>query len=242
VPDKISAYSEPFFDILVDQQDRLHMVYSDSVVFTGFYYRGTRAASQEVVVYIQQPITIPDDATKPTLAWNFRLVSADSWLQTGIAITVTQGLTATRLFSTHTSLGWSFGWADLSQWAGKTVDVRFALEQAAGESYVQLLLDDISVGDWLTPQVESVTPDDISANEPLTVQINGQNFISTPTVKLGNVVASQVTWQDENTLYASFAGGLPPGLHTLWVTNPSGLAAVYTVKVGDIIYLPGQYK
>ena len=143
----------------------------------------------------------------------------------------------------HGQVDWSSFWIDLSEWQGQHVTLTMQLEQAVGEPFSRLRLDDISIGSWLTPQISSVSPSQIPPETYLPVTISGENFIDTPSVTVGGLLASQVNMVDEHTLIALLPSVLVPGIYPLVVTNPGGQQAVYpALNVGEHIFIPLTMK
>jgi hypothetical protein len=129
----------------------------------------------------------------------------------------------------------------MSQWAGQTVTVTFTLHQAANEPYVRFLLDDVSLGSWLTPVPTSVDITHIPLpSDPIQITITGENFIEGATVALNDLSLENVQWIDEYTLLATVPANIPPGRYNLWVTNPGGQASVLAgaVIAGQEVFLP----
>jgi hypothetical protein len=84
----------------------------------------------------------------------------------------------------------------------------------------------------------SVSPNQGYNYQPTTITISGTDFVATPTVLLGNVPLTNVTFVDGGTLTASVPADLPGGAYTLTVTNPdsqsASLASAFTVLMsGD---------
>jgi uncharacterized repeat protein (TIGR01451 family) len=76
----------------------------------------------------------------------YELRSAVPACDSAFAVNITGGVTTTQVFSTTGGTPWSHEWVDLGAWAGQTVTVTFALQQAVGDAYALLALDDITVG------------------------------------------------------------------------------------------------
>ena len=121
-----------------------------------------------------------------------------------------------------------------------TVTVTLVLDQADDEPLVNVFLDDVTLGSWLTPVIDQVDPPLVGNGSGAYVTLTGENFIQTPGVKLNGVPAVSVEWLDENQIRFQIPAGLPPGIYNLTVTNPGGQEAVQpgAFQFGHLIYAP----
>ena len=160
-------------------------------------------------------------------------------------VTLSQAAGTTTLFTTDLGAsGWRHQPIDLSPWAGQTVTLTFLLHQEAGGTLPELDLDEVSLGDWLTPRVSAVEPVDLGLiHPPVQLTIHGENFISKPQVWIDSqlVPANQITYvSDTNLTVTLTSASLPPGGHTLKVVNPGGQAGALAgaFQSGAPIFLP----
>ncbi len=94
--------------------------------------------------------------------------------------------------------------------------------------------------DPLVPTVSAVSPAAAFNDVDVRVTITGTDFAadasSTPTVMIGAIPLSDVTWVDTQTLTANVPFGAEPGTYALTVTNPGGgigtLVDAFTVSAG----------
>jgi Tol biopolymer transport system component len=224
--------------LALDSTSAISIVWAD---YDTLNYRTTARAQNGGAGFISQQISLPPNLNHPTLDFMYNLDAPAVWEQSAFNVTVTDDLTTTALLSTTADLGWSHFWADLSAWAGQSISVTFGLHQAVGDPYVQLSLDNISAGAWLTPVLQAVTPKqigDISGSPAIT--ITGDNFINPVKVRLNNITMTDVVLVDEHTLQITLPASLPPGVYNVWVTNPDGQAGVIPqgFQAGQFIYLP----
>ncbi len=149
-------------------------------------------------------------------------------------------LSTTQIFSSHTTTPWKLGWVDMSAWQSQTVSVTFALQQAAGDTPMQVYLDEVALGSWQTPVPQVATPNQFEVGASVPITITGENFIATPVVKLGDTALPDVRWIDEKTWVATLPATLPAGRYVLQVVNPSGQTAFAQtiVTVGKQTYMP----
>jgi photosystem II stability/assembly factor-like uncharacterized protein len=102
------------------------------------------------------------------------------------------------------------------------------------------------VNQIISPSVIAIDPVSAPNDLDTSVTITGTDFTTDlsgtpPTVLLGSVTLTHVTWVDGTTITATVAWGLDPGVYSLTVTNPDGgsggLANAFTVTQGI-----GQWK
>lgn len=188
-----------------------------------FYTSQLAIANQDST--ISQSVELTNDLHQPTLAFTYRLEGQENGAASSfnVDLTPSSGETIT-IWSANELTDWQHAWVDLSPWLGQTVNLTFRTHQAAGEALISTELDDVSVGSWNTPLVESVSPDqhNVWDHTPTTLTIKGSNFIAMPTVKLGEIDLQDVVWVDENTLQVPLPDNFPEGLWDLTVTNPGG--------------------
>ena len=139
---------------------------------------------------------------------------------------------------------WQHHWVDLTPWQGQTITLSFNNQTDLRKEGTLTYLDEIAIGEWLTPIVTSATPASIPARTGTTFTITGENFIHGATVKLNNTPASSVTWVDEHTLTVTLDAGLFPGLYDVWVVNPGGQenVKISAVQIGEPFYLPAVMR
>ncbi len=232
-----NAYSN--FSIAIDNNDFLHVAWGSG---SEIRHATPPTTPQNGYASLSQTITIPAELHKPTISFMHQLVGDAPWSASGYTLSVTHGPTTTQvLSSTTTAETWTLDWADMSQWAGQTVTITFTLHQAANEPYVRFLVDDVSLGSWLTPVPTSVDIPHIPLpTGPVQITITGENFIEGATVALNDISLENVQWIDEHTLLATVPANIPPGRYNLWVTNPGGQASVLAgaVIAGQEVFLP----
>src|SRR5512138_256434 len=111
-------------------------------------------------------------------------------------------------------------WVDLSPWVGQKITVRFALNQAQRSPQLTAEIDDVSVGSWTTPVIQSISPNRMLLPFPAStlITIQGENFMGSaatpPVVKLnGQPVA--VTWVNDHRLQFSIPSSQALGIYDL---------------------------
>lgn len=224
--------------IAIDPANKTSLVWAE---YEWVYFRSTALAEQAEAVSLLQSFHIPDQAHAPTLAFSYGLDSLGNIDDSTFDLAVTHGLTTTQVVSSSVATDWTHRWLDLAPWAGQTITVTFRLNQAAAEPLAHLRLDDVSAGSWLTPVVQDVSPAQIAEGWGSGVlTITGENFIPTPSVRLGDAELLNVLWLDENTLQATVPGNLPFGLYDVWVVNPGGQEAAIPsgFRAGAVTYIP----
>jgi hypothetical protein len=113
-------------------------------------------------------------------------------------------------------------------------------------------LDEVSIGSWLTPAPQAVTPDQIDVWTSTVITITGENFITIPPgtlaierplVHLNNIPLTDVHWVNSTTLTAT-TPTLPLDIYDVVVTNPGGQASAvpHELIVGRRAYLPVVFR
>lgn len=210
----------------------LHIVTSNGDYVT------TRTWSEAGTSSLSQSTAIPTDIHQPTLAFLYMLDGGGGESQ--FQVILSDPLTTTTLFSTTTSTPWTLHWTDLTPWRGQTVTVTFAVEQAAGEPPLHVYLDEVALGPWETPVLLQTYPLQVEYGAAAILVITGENFLPTPTVRVGDVTLTEVQLSDEQRLEATLPPTLAPGVYDLTVTNPGGVASrrMGALVIGERLYLP----
>ncbi len=221
-------------------------VVTPSVVYSASHsgrYGALLAAAPDNPVRLSQQITVPASSHQPTLSLVYRHDATGNPLASGLGVLIDDGAEENVLAYLTEQSDWRHAWFDLQPWLGQTITVSLQLPAAGAAAPPWAELDEIAVGDWTTPRVSSLSVAAITelGSLPVTVTLAGENFIATPTVRLGSVVMDEVTWLDAQTLQVGLPGGLAPGMYDVWVENPGGAAAVLPggLRLGYFLYLPG---
>lgn len=136
---------QPF--ITTDNFGSLHLFWRDESVWSGEpHYYTTETADSPSTGYLQQTVTIPVNMLNPTLSFMYRTSPDLPDDDTALVVSVTAGITTTQVYTAPPAGNWTLGWMDMQAWAGQTVTVRFAVQQAADDPYLQLFLDSVSLG------------------------------------------------------------------------------------------------
>jgi hypothetical protein len=237
-PTKYSASA-----LAVDQTGRVMMI-TDIInqynLVAGQAFMRVQDAQQDDTS-LTQSVTIPADMHRPTLSFlylmNEELFNSTSTLQASV-----DGDCTVQPFSAAgNSEGWQHSYVDLTGCEGKTVTVHLGLHQAGGEPAATLLVDEVSLGPWLSPRITSISPAKLifSNTAPWILTLNGENF-NHPTVSIGRTSFNAVV-VDSNTLTVDLSGWVPtPGRYDVIVTNADGTAAALPAgfQIGDTVMLP----
>jgi len=230
----INGWYYSSFALGVDSTNKTHMF-----EFLQQTYRASRPVAVDDTAWIEQIVTVPTAMHQPTLNFSSRLSAAVPWKSSGLSVKVSLisgGTEELYVFPVETN--WATHWLDFSHWSGRTIAIRFNLDQGAGDPYVRFNVDDISLGSWLTPQISDTIPEKIPSDASFVLQINGANFIQTPSVQIDQIPAASVTWISAEKIEASFSTPFSPGMHALWVTNPQGVSAGRDIRIGEGVFLP----
>lgn len=97
----------------------------------------------------------------------------------------------------------------------------------------------------VTPMVALVDPASAPNDLDTPIVITGTDFVSTPTVYLGDTSLDDVNWVSTTTLEATVPWGMEPGVYTLTVENPGGesgsLSDAFTVTEGIGVWNAGEF-
>ncbi len=207
---------------------------------------------------VSQSIFVNDTLHKPTLSFLYSAESSSTGgsffevtvsheitpstipTETLSSAIVSQTITATQLFSTTSNTPWQLGWVDMTSWQGQTITVTFAVHQMAGDTPMQVYLDEVSLGSWKTPLPMAVSPTKIEYGIGATLLITGENFLGQLQVKLGNTVLQNIKRIDETQLEATVPASIAAGAYPIEVINPEGqnsMSPVF-VYIGKQIFLP----
>ncbi len=203
-------------------------------------YRTALRRAGPAVSSLAQTVTIPANAHKPTLGFWYRIDGATADSQSRMVVSVSAGGSATQVFTATMAPDWSQQALDLTAWRGQAVTLNFELHQAAGDFYQTLLVDNVTVGSWLTPVPAAVQPEAAPSGVASRLTIGGENFLPGAAVRINNTPLTGVTWIDERTLEADLPAGYAPGLYNVWVINPGGQMGVLPsgLRVGLSTWLP----
>lgn len=217
-PVKLANGVQPFPWLLAsDSQDRAHLVLDD------FAYQVTRSSAAGAAA-LSQTVSVSAGMHRPTLAFDYALAGVTASTGSRLLVSV-QG---TPVYSATVGSDWAHAAIDMQAWAGQSVAVTVALEQAQGSAQASALIDDISLGSWRTPIIQQVTPAAVANPGGATqIEIVGENFLATPSVRLGTTTLTEVELVDAQTLRVTIPAGVKPGRYSLWVTNPGGQAALW---------------
>lgn len=173
--------------------------------------------------WLTETLSVPSDMHQPTLSFLYRLSGATpggTWLEVDLGSETT---TLSVTLASNTA-DWAQKWIDLEPWAGQALTLSFKLHQRMNLPGAWTYIDDVSVGSWLTPDPQTVTPQELKPAATSVITITGENFLAVPQVRLNNVTLSDVTWINTTTLTATVPI-LPCGRYDLIVANPGGQAS-----------------
>jgi len=163
-----------------------------------------------------QAITVDVVLQQPTLSFLYYLPENASGDEFSVKV---NGDTELAVLSTISpTAGWTHAWADLSAFSGQTVTLSFQISGTGAAVYI----DEVTLGSWSAPQMESVSPTTWQANQPQTITITGQNFASLAQVFLNNIPLTNFIWINSTQLSVQTPPGLLGGYYHLRVVNPDG--------------------
>lgn len=214
----------------------VHMIWPMS---GNFVYYSQPPLTTTLTSQLQQVVTVPSTMHRPTLSFMYAL-AGEFAEASQLDVLVSNGISTTQVFSAAQRTAWTLGWADLTPWQRETVTVTVNLRQASGDLPVRAYLDDFALSAWQTALPQRFAPQQVEAGIAATLIISGENFIATPTVKVGNTALANIQLLDAQTVHAPLPTTLPPGNHVIWVTNPGSAIPMYAglLQVGKPVYLP----
>jgi photosystem II stability/assembly factor-like uncharacterized protein len=96
----------------------------------------------------------------------------------------------------------------------------------------------------ITPTVLLVNPTSAPNDLDTAIVITGTDFVSTPTVYLGDTLLDDLSWVSSTTLAATVPWGIDPGVYTVTVSNPGSesgsLSNAFTVTQGIGVWNAGE--
>lgn len=204
------------------------------------FYRTAQRLTAASISALAQALTIPNEMHRPTLGFWYRIEGAAEDSRSRLAVTVRTGVSVTQVFTATLAPDWQQAAVDLTPWRGQTVTVSLEFRQAAGDFYEKLLLDNVTVGSWLTPVPKAVLPDSTPSGAAIRLTIQGENFLPGAAVLINTTPLTGVARINEQTLEADVPADSRPGLYNVWVVNPGGQAGVLTsgLRIGRSTWLP----
>ena len=196
-------------DLLVDNSDILHLF---SAAFpSDVYYQTTALADISGVASVTQTITIPETMQAPTLSFMSKASGDIRGDDTGLKVFVIDEGITTLVFSNTIGSQWMLQWLNMQDWSGKTITVAFQMQQTADSPFVQVYLDDISLG---------------SAYTDVWVAVNNSQERVSP----GDEVVYTVNYGNRSSVGASS--------NVITVELPTSLTLVGTSPVSPSILMP----
>lgn len=225
--------------IFVDQRRQLHFFTWPQFLLT--YFHSQLASSSEMVT-ISQEFLVPE-VNQPTLSLVYRLDGQVGPGAEASGVLFAEGATVGEpIFASSEASGWQHAWLDLTPWIGQTVRLDLTYQQAAGEPISYLLADDVTVGAWNTPLLNSVSPRQtywVPGEPGVNVTLTGENFLPGANVLVdGLALDSGVTWVDAQHIQAELTASGYTVL-SLQVENPGGIRSLaLPVTFGQQVFIP----
>jgi len=216
----------------------LHALWQRDISSTP-YYASSQPVTTSTDSQIQQTLALPPTLHRPTLSF-MAAFDGGATDASYLEVVVSNGVTATQVFSSSRPSPWLLHWVEMTPWLGETVTVTFNLHQAANDLPVRAYIDDLTLTPWLTPVTKALSPQQLEVGIATTLIISGENFIATPTVKVEETVLANVQQVDDQALRVDLPATLLPGRYRVWVRNPGSVENRYAgqIQVGKAVYLP----
>ena len=228
-------------DIFTDNYDipyiLLHKV-SSFVHSLAFYQLKNSGVTESGT--LSQEVVIPSLMKNPTLAFMYRSCRMTPESQSGFHVQVEEEGNVTTVLDVGYSNDWKLAWVDLSPWTGKTITVKLTLDQQPDDPFVKFYLDDISLGSWTTPWIESVEPTELITYGQDLVTIHGGNFYEPLNLFLNQIPVTNFTVINDQTIQFNLPGGIGPGIYDVIITKSVGQKAMLRpgLRLGLPIFAP----
>lgn len=197
---------------------------------------------------LSQTVTIPTDLHQPTLSFLYKLWQRSTLPNNLMSVILTpQGGDPVTLMEVEAPPGdtpavWKHAWVDLSPWKGQEVNIMFHLKVIPEDGGQLLYLDEITLGAWTTPMIDTITPTQVEypvgAGE--WVEITGTNLLESLQIYVGDTPSPEMELTQSLSIRFRVPPGLAMGRYALWVENPGGVTAQarQPLTIGHIVFLP----
>lgn len=190
---------------------------------------------------VTQVFASPAVMHKPTLAFAAKL-SPPAGNAGELSLQLTDGQKMVSLSKLVADSGrWELITQDMEDWHGLPITMTLSWTQRAGSLPTRLYLDDVVMGEWLTPILSSSTPSKLPAGySRATLLLQGINFIQNLSVKIGSTTMNDVQRLSDTMIEIALPDGLPVGIYDVAVINPGGQDAVLfgALQIGERSVLP----
>jgi Tol biopolymer transport system component len=204
-------------------------------------YFETSLAAVDSSASLSQEVSIPTGMNKPTLSFMTQINGGEPLPTTSFDVVIVDDAIETTIFSENSDHLWQHHWVSMDDYLGKTVTIKFVINQKAGEPIVHVDLDDVSLSGWNALTIIDVSPSTV-LGETTPITVTGTNFATTATVYLDGQLLDPalVLWVNDQTLVFNLPVGLLPGVYNLMVENPGGIqdTLLNALIVGNPIFLP----
>jgi dipeptidyl aminopeptidase/acylaminoacyl peptidase len=211
----------------------------------GIYLYSATLASSDSTATLSQDVTIPADMNKPTLSFMTQINGGGPLPGTSFDVVIIDGGVETAVFSENTNHLWEHHWVAMDDYLGKTVTVKFVLDQKAGEPVIHVDLDDVSLSGWNMLSVSSVAPS-LCLNDTTPITVTGVNFATSVSIYLDGQLLdpASVVWVNDQTVTINLPVGYQPGVYDLTVGNPGGFQYTlpHAMIVGCPVFIPCAIK
>jgi hypothetical protein len=234
-------YQNIYGDVVVDDYDMphilMHKAHNSDESLSYFYLK---ASDVDDTGSLSQTVKIPLDMHNPTLAFMYRTWRMTPESQSGLHVQVEEEGNLTTVLDVGYATDWKLAWVDLSPWTGKTITVKLTLDQQSEDPFVKFYLDDISLGSFTTPWIESVEPAELITYDQDVVTIHGGNFFEPLNLFLNQISVTDFTVFDDQTIQFNLPDGIGPGVYDVTITTPIGQKAELHsgLRLGLTIFMP----
>ncbi len=212
--------------------NKLHLSIADT---DDLYYTESKPLTSSNAV-LSQSVAVPSTMTHPTLSYLYTASGDGSRME--VQIQADQVITS---FAQPLSNSWNQSWIDLTPYSGQSIQVNFLFQQSSGQlSLPNFLLDEVTLGSWVTPAIYSVTPMYPHSWDGSILIVEGGNFLPNSQFSIDGFQAELTEYISESMVRITIPSGLSFGTHDVWVTNPDGKQSVLVggLRLGYFVNLP----
>jgi len=100
-------------------------------------------------------VTIPNSMKNATLSFIYELAGSPGESNELLSVQVDDGSQVTNVYTTSNTAAWKHHWIDMTPWAGKTVTIKFILNETANTPHNWAIIDEVTLGSryqdlWVT--------------------------------------------------------------------------------------------
>jgi hypothetical protein len=202
--------------------------------------KDSEAAAKAV---LSQTVTIPTGMKKPTLSFLYRVDNPCMANGSHVILNIESDSGITQQNILPNSSDWQHTWFDMSNWSGQTIAVQFISEKTEKSPALLMIVDEVALGEWLTPTVETVNPAELPhpVIEGQLLFLHGHSLTNETQVRLNSLEVKKIGIDPATgALVVELPFNLLPGKYDITVRNPDGLESTTSgiLSIGKQFSLP----